>query len=119
MAIANFENMLPRQVVLKFPDRVTYRRPTAVTGSLAYPKGISLVQVTWAGDASILVNIDTGRATLAGPWVGKFERAKDGRYPIQTISAETAGSLVVQGMHISEADLNRHLGVVITPIAPQ
>lgn len=117
MTTPDFDNILPRYGVLKFPDQTNWRRPSLSRGTIQFPAGISQIQVTWAGNARIVLAVDSGSATLAGAWGSNPTAAKNGRFPILTVTAEAAGALAIQGVDISEADLNRHLGVVITPTA--
>ena len=112
--LTNLDEIMPRSAVLKFPDTVDYRRPNVVKGSIRYPAGVSVIQVAWAGDASLIVTAPTG--TLAGAWQGAESYATKGRYPMMTLSAETEGTLTIQGRNITSADLSRHIGITITPI---
>ena len=87
----------------KLADTVSYRR-FAWDSPPIIPVGVSVIIVTWAGDATLNIFVEGGEATLEQ--IGTSGRTF-------RCACRAQSGLAIQATYISQADLSRVLGTQI------
>lgn len=109
---------MPRSCVLSFRDQVDYRRPDPLVGTLDVPAGVTMVEILWTGDARLIVATPSATGgTLVNAWQYGMSAPPSGEYPYFHIVSSAPTALMLQGLSISAADLEREMAVNLIPIA--